>query len=342
MAYDDNGLWHPPQQGDYATGVTHGGGESGIAGQALPSGDPMQISPGKLYDPEAWGGYSGTVSYDANGQPIVDKGANGLSADTQRWQGMAAAAQQRKAYQPNLYMANYDRDQALQMRAGQQDAANIYRQTAMGQDSRAQVLGHQMLTNAAQQQIGVAQSTRGDALARANALQNVQNGQAVFMQQGNQALNALKQREMADAQRGYFAAGTQMRDMDQRGQGLSLEQAEMRARAEMAQRGLNDQASLGYEGMGLDARQASMQNFYNNMAISTGQQENQNAIEKRQTDREDRLYGAGASTAGTFLVGAADGGGPGSDDYKRRSGYSDERTKHNVRGLAQACAMRRR
>lgn len=335
---------------------TPGDGWSGGASMA-PGGsgvnyDPYAAKdPGKVRDPRAWGGYGATLEYDENGNLVANMGANGRQADVDRYRGMAEAAANRGAYQNNYAAANVLSDAGARARGYQGDAMGLYRDAAMGINSQSQRLGNQMMMQGAQAQQAAALSTRGGSLAQAAALRAQQGGEAAYMQQGRNQLDALLAQEMAAGRSGYMDAATQQRSGDYTSQGMNQQQAIAQMQNELQQRQRNQAAQMGYEGMAQAVNKAALEGGIQNSQIDAGIYTNQKAYDERQKDSDLRMFGAGAGAAGATLGAVSNLGGDtgGSWDYGQRAekpgdpysdaiSKSDERAKMNAHRIGMARA----
>lgn len=320
MYYDANGKLvdgpggpQPPKPA-YAQGVSGNTRDGSIKTYYNPQA-------GKVQNDSAWGGYSGYMYQTPDGRWVSDQSKSGRAEDVARYQGMGAAAAQRQAYQLDWTQADQDRAMAQQARGYQGDAADIYRRTAMGEDTRAQALGRTMLEQSRQQQLGAAVSTGGDSLSRAGALHTAQNNQGAFTLQGNQLLAAQKADAEAKAREGWFNEMTAQRQGDQTGQGLADQQSQLQMQSELGQRGLNQDQQLWGEGMAYDTNAQSQKGALESMGVDTTRMNTGLQSDARDFGRNSRYVAAGVSA-----IGAGFG--------------SDERLKRNVRGLAYACSRR--
>jgi hypothetical protein len=188
---------------------------------------------------------------DANA--IANNAAATGEARAQRMQGMGAAAAGRAAYQNNWNQANA-------ARFGQNDAAGLMQSAAYGkQPSQAELMGRNMIDQSINSSMAMGASARGGALAQAAAMRNAQNQAGMQQQQGTNQLAALRAQEMAQARGDYMASQNAIRGQD-------MQQVGMDAQNEMFQRGLNQQAEMGYEQMGMGAQQFGDQQYMDALA----------------------------------------------------------------------------
>jgi hypothetical protein len=274
-------------------------------------------SPGKVRDNSEFGGYRGVRRPDGT----IDYSQSGRGDEERYYQGLGNAYANRGAYQANFDPANQDRSRAQQARGMQGDAANIYRQAALGYQTPDQALGAQMLQTSQLQQQGAAVSGEGNGIARAAMLRNQQNAQGAYDLRGTQALQAQRADDMARAREGYMQALTQQRSDDLAGQQLAAQQAQYQGQSEQAQRQLNDQGQQWGEQQGFNVNAASQQGALERQGLNTTRYA-QDIAQQQQDANRDSKWGAAAVSAVSTGVGAGIG--------------SDERMKSNVRGLAHA------
>ncbi|AKU97000.1 hypothetical protein AKJ09_03664 [Labilithrix luteola] len=321
---------------------------SGRDNSAARIGGPQTAGRVSGIDP-SWGGYSSTVVYDANGNLVNDPSQSGRAADVGKYRNLAQAAANRQAYQNDYTAANGYAAQAQQARGIQGDAMGMARNAALGGPTASQQLARNMLSQGLAAQQSAALSARGGPLAQAAALRQQQMGQGGFIAQGNQQLAALQAQEMADARSQYAQYATQQRNGDMTGAELNQQQANAQMQNELAQRGLNQQAQTGYEGLAYDVNAASQQAALDNRKIDVGAYDVNSQFDQRDADRRQQVTGAALSAVGTGLSAAA--GAFGNSDQKKSGGDnwwdhldgSDRRMKTEVRsmGLAGAAMARR-
>jgi hypothetical protein len=298
----------------------------------------------------AWGGYTGTMVKGPDGSLHYDEGLSGRAADVSRFRGLGAAAAGRAAYQTDYSQANQDAALGASARQGQSNAMALSRDVAMGGNTASQNLARTMLQQGAQAQQAVALSARGGSLAQAAALRHQQNGQAAYMQQGNNQMRALQADEMAAGRSQYAAAAAAQRAQDATAQGLHQQQAIGQMGNELGQRDLNQQGQMGYEGMAQNVNKSAQDAALKSREIGVGIDAAASLRGQRQADRDLQTAGAVAGTAGTVVAGIGNSLGDdtsGQEPTGRRKRddenfYSDERTKVGVRSLASAAAARKR
>lgn len=312
-----------------------GTGSEGRVGQTI-GGD---------YGGASWGGYSGTNVMNPDGTISYDASLNGATADIERMQGLGAAAANQKAYQIDYAQANQDALMGAQARQGQQDAIGLARSVAMGGGTPARDLGRQMLQQGVNTQQAAALSTRGGSLAQAAAMRQQQQGQAAYMQAGENQMGALRADEMAAARQQMLGMSTQQRGQDAQAQGLNQGQAINQMNQEIAQRDLNQQGQLGYEQMGQSVDKSAQDAALKSHEMKAGIDAAAALRGQRQADRDLKDLGAGMSAAGAGFAAAAptkntDPNDPYAETWKKYNG-SDERMKQGARPLGLSGAYAR-
>lgn len=249
-------------------------------GVHIPAGHGYRAVPGTTSG--YWGGTAPGTHHDANGNVVHDP--SGREQDVNRYRGMGEAASQRQAYQ-------VDTSNSSQSRNAQATASALQYQAAMGNaPSQAELLGRNMIDQSLEAQMAAAASARGGALAQAAATRGAASRAAAQRQQGMNNLAALRAQEMATARQAFMQGATGIRGQD-------LSAAEMQMRSELAQRGLNQQAQMGYEGMGFNVNAAALQAGLNRKAIETGQAKFNQEMELQQ-QQSDRNFANGLLGAG--------------------------------------------
>lgn len=251
----------------------------------------------KVQDQTSWGGFAGRAQ-NPDGSP--GGLANGATQDVNRYRGMGNQAAQREAHQIDYGQANADRSQAQGARNEQSAALNMTRQAAMGNaPSRAELMGRQMIGNSLDAQMAAAASARGGALAQAGAMTAARQDAAQFQQRGMNDLAALRADEMARAREAYASQAGAMRGQDYQGAAQAAQMSQAQGQIEMGQRGLNQQAQMGYEQMGLDVNRAQQQGALERYRIDADVAERTNQRNyERQQKSDDRAWNAAASAMG--------------------------------------------
>lgn len=253
-----------------------------------------------------YGGDSGYRRNLATGQ--IELGLSSAQREVDRYRYLGGMAEGRQAYQADQTQANQDRYASYLARGEQAQALSMMAARARGQNSIANIMAQQQMQRAAAEQASMAASARGPAalaLAQQNAAANTAN------MQGNvagQASLAAAQERLA-AEQAYMAGASGMRGQDFAAQGLSQQQAATQMQSELAQRQLNQQASLGYESLGMDVNRAQLQAGLQNKAIDYGQAAAMNQLQEAKDARNQAFWGnviAGTSAgAGSAVTGLA-------------------------------------
>lgn len=346
--------WDPDQQAfvPESTGMSNaqapGYGGNGQAG-TMDGSAPTEGRVGG-YDPNvgstgAWGGYVGTMVRNPDGTVTMDGSQNGTTADINRFQGLGHMAAMTPAYQIDYGQANQDAAMGADARQGQQYAIDGARSAANGDPSVARNLGWDMLRQGAQTQQAAAASTRGGSLAEAAAMHQQQGGQAAYMQQGNNAMGALRADEMATGRQQYAQMAGAQRAGDATAQGLHQQQAIGQMGQELGQRQLNQTGQMGYEGMAQNVDKASQDAALKQHEMDSGIDAAASMRATNSANRDQQQNAALIASGGTIAAGVSkqfadpaqnDPNHPGS-----RYDGSDERMKRNVQPMSLAeCAAR--
>lgn len=252
--------------------------------------------------------------YQQNINVGAGRDAWGNSQIGQRDQGLGAAAAMRSAYQPDVDPYSIDQQHA---------STGILRSAAEGnQPSSAQLMGQQAIGQSLNAQLAGAASAKGGALGQAAAMRQAQGGAAAFQQQAIGGLAAGRAAEMAQARGEYANATNAMRGQD-------LQYAGLQSQNENTQRGLNQQAQMGYEGMSnqADYQQAqadlgvagmnsgNWQSWQNQQQIQQGENarlDKQLAMQRQQQQQQMIMAGVGGAAAmgGAVLTGGASAAAP--------------------------------
>ncbi len=203
-----------------------------------------------LDNPNSYGGNLGTTIHhkdDSSGTWWDEKRSTPDREDVNRFRGIGDAMQNRPDYQFDWSQADESRRNGLQSGAYQDDASNAWKQQALGQDRTSYNYGKSLLDRGAQNQQAAALSTAGGPLAQVGAASRAANASAAYMQKGTNDLNAQQADDQAAGRAGWAKSLGDTRKMDQTGQSLSDQQAEMAAQAAAQQRRLNDAGQYGME-----------------------------------------------------------------------------------------------
>lgn len=260
------------------------GSVGGFAGDAL--GGPDQAPPAPVY----------------GGSQAASDAAVG------RYQGMGADAAGRQGVQVGDQGQLQDYAQSQQSRGATSDALGMARQAALGQaPSVAAIQQQQGLNDSIQSQMAMAASARGGAMGQMAAQRNAANVGGQMQQQGVNAAAALRANEMANARGQYGSLATQQRAQDLSSRQGSAQQAQYQANLEDSQRGRNDAAQSGYEGMA--------------SGIVSGNQEAQAGNQTLQANVNQQRHEARAKTVGGIINGASAAAGAISSDERGKKGF---------------------
>ncbi|WP_146648214.1 hypothetical protein [Labilithrix luteola] len=251
------------------------------------------------YDNTSFGGYTGTVHDDGQGNVRVW----GQNQEQNRYRQLAEAAAQRQAYQVNFDAANQNLAQAQGSRGAQLEAAGMLGQAAAGNaPSRAAILGNAAAGQGLQAQLEQSAGARGGLAAAAAQAQTARQAQAAQLQAMSQ-FGGARSGELNDARNAYLQTGTAIRGQDYEAQGLAQKQAEAQAQSENYQRQLNQQAEMTNYQREFSVNQANLDAAIKNRAMD----EQKMAIDRRNDEeRTDRMLKTYAAVAQTAVMAASD------------------------------------
>lgn len=217
---------------------------------------------GLIGDELSYGGYRGTAKRELGGL-IADPGASGNRDAVRKYQGIAEAAANRGAYKADYRDANLMRGRALEARMGNaqglgQDGAmrGLAAAAAGSAPSATDSLRQGALDSGLQGALSASAGARG--MAGTFAARQAY-GQMAGQQVSNAASMAgMRADEMAAARDAYIGGGMQQRGQDLRTLGMSDQRAVTQLDSEIAQRQLNQQHALGYEGLAAGVNQATL------------------------------------------------------------------------------------
>jgi hypothetical protein len=309
---DGKGAWIPrPASGNMPTdqfgNPAYSGSEAPTqGGQVQNYGDPQV---GRVRGGDAAGG---TNVVGPDGKVHFDESLNGRQADVDRLRALGDDADKQKAYELNYANANADAALGQGDRARQQDAAGMARWTALGHDSVAQGMGHQLLKQGADMSRAGALSTRGGPLAGVAALHNQQNTESAYTQKGNLNLAAAKADEMEAARKQYGDMADATRAGDVAAQGANQKQAINQGKMENDQRDLNQTTQMGYEQMGQGVNEAAQR-------AALGAAEQAQGIDSAASARNSR----NAQDQTNAVMGVVDNAGSAYSDYSKQEAAKD-------------------
>ncbi len=280
------------------------GAPTGVS--ALTGNDPNRFQlggKGRDQDPNAAPGYDPGIAGTGSADQIADRFGN-----------MGAEAAGRAAPVTNYAMGNQSAAQALDARAGQGGALFMINNRAQGGGPSAAALGMaQGNDQAVQSQLagmaGAGAGGRG-AMGVSQALAMQRGVGAGSQAMGQNIANAGQARsaEINGAQGALFGGFQNMRGQDIQGAQMQDARTQHIGNLIMAQRGLNQNAQLNWEGMRGDARNAQLQaNIYARMQAQrarTGQNNidlmSQGNANKVSDQIVGGVTGGGASGAGAY------------------------------------------
>lgn len=260
------------------------------------------------------------------GTIAADQQANFDPAERDRYRSLGEAAANRQAVQVNFANAQGDRQMGLSDRAGQQNALALQQQAAMGNaPSRAAIMGNQAGGQSLDAALGASAGARPGGMAAAQmAAQRAQGG----MQLGaEQQFAGMRSQEMSQARGAYAGGAMGVRAGDYTSMGLSQQQAEAQAQAEIAQRHLNQAGQMGYEQMGINREQQQSDEQLRRMQIEAQKRGTDAAMAQGAMDRDRNDALAVTGGMGSVI-------GLGASRSNPDRGTSDERAKQNTHMLS--------
>ena len=259
--------------------------------------------------PNLWGGNSGTFVNQPNGDGTFQKQqiSNPVTSDVNRYRDMGAQSAGRAAYQLNYGDADADHAQANAAGALQGDANDQLRAQANGTDRISSDFQQGLLQKGSDNQTAGAVSSAGGALAQMAALSRANAGRAGYMQRGNANIAAQQANDMATGRTALAAGEAAQRKGDETGQYLNDAQSNTQAQSEEAQRQLNQNDQMHYEGMGVDTEAQGVQAAQH--AAADAKQREQADYNKNQADTNRAI---GYVNTGVAAIGNAVAPGAGS------------------------------
>lgn len=215
--------------------------------------------------------YTGNSTYatDAGYQNRMSYGGalGGATDAANRAQAMGAASNNRAAptadyggYNSGLDAYGSAMGQSQEARGQQQSALALQQQAAMGNaPSAATIAGQAGMQTALANQVAAAGSARGGAMQQAAAMNNASRVNAGNQAQMTAGIQAGRAGEMAQARGGFQQATNDIRNQDQSGAGLGLQQANaglaytgQQLQNQQSQNALNQQNQQFFEGQAND------------------------------------------------------------------------------------------
>ncbi len=190
------------------------------------------------------------------GDVIGDVSGTGSAAEeTARYRTLAGAAASRQTPDTNYAPGNVYAQQGLQSRAGQAGALAMMRQQATGAAPSAANLSMMRNNDASTgSALAAMAGARPGAVAGQQAAGNASVQQSHNIGQSNNARAA----EISGAQEGLLGGFNNMRQGDISGMQAQDARSQHMANLVMQQRGMNMNQQLGFESMGMDARNAQL------------------------------------------------------------------------------------
>lgn len=253
----------------------------------------------------SYGGYDATAVRNDKNEVVLDYGKSGRNDAMGRVRGMGAAAAEREAYQGNYLAADGDAARADEARGLQDQSLDRLRGAAAGgAPSVTTGAGNAMIDQSVQGQMGAQAGARG-GLAQAAAAHASYQQAGGMLAQGAGQMAGMRAGELANARGAYSTGAGAMRQGDYASQGLFQQRATTQAEAEMAQRQLNQQDQMNYEGLGqriqFGERNAAMAQEETDAGIYA----NSLKIENQEKNRTQAMVGTLAGAGGAGLAGVA-------------------------------------
>jgi hypothetical protein len=324
---------YDPSAGD--TPVNAAGGAA-VSNQGTDFGHPPQIGPNTTVgrvtnDPingastgQAWGGYAGTIVKNPDGSLRYDNTLSGQGADVNRLRGLGDAAANTQGPTINYGNANASALNANLDRTRQDDAISRARDQANGGFTPARQTAWDTLHQGERAQVAGAMSTRGGPLAQAAAMRTQQSGAAAYNQKGTNQIAALRADEMEQGRNTLANLTNEQRSGDIAAQYNNANQAINQGQMASAQRDLNQNTQLGYEGMSSNVNIAAANQQMAQREQAQKQQVQQRSFDQQHADEDLAV----ANDEAQFLkkeMSTGAGGGMGG-----MGGLSDRRAKNIV------------
>ncbi len=288
----------------------------------------------RTFEAGRWGNQGNDVDGLGNDvtQTIGGDGTSGADIDADRYRNMGQNP-------VNMSAPRIDQSRTNQSREIGMGSLGMLRNRAEGGITPAQQLAQQQVTGAVNAIQSGAASIKGGAMARAAAGRNAQFAGAQTQAMGNQDVQALRAREMAEGASQLFGASTAQRAAD-------LNLASEQSRMEAAHRAAADQREGFYEGLNIDTKKAELDHMLGRTAADQAALNAQNATNNAADATSRQQADRAASGITGAIKGAAEGyanttnDGSGGAKVPPRAGiihenpYSDPRAKTNIRDLS--------
>lgn len=337
--------WVNTAHGPDAGGFAKGWGVDDHSGVVTKEAEKWQTdaTAGKVRDPLAYGGYRATVGQEADGSYSYNSNASGQQDAVNRYRGMGEAAANREAYHANYASANQSEKLAQRSRGMETGALSLQRGAALGQaPSETTGVGNMMSSQSLQSALAASAGARAmgghGAPSMAAAAAQAQQEMSAQGAHNAAALAGMRGHELGEARGAYAQGAAGIRGQDLSGLQMREQRAILQADSEMSQRQMNQQAQMGYEGLGYDVNRNALNASMTNEEINSGITDHALAMREQERQRADarmgamfQAGGAGIAQAADYFArnsGESDGGGGGSSggggDITRKDPYGDE------------------
>lgn len=265
-------------------------------------------APTEGVDARAWTNVANPYAFEYGGE-------KGMAAQEQsRYANMGKAAQERTGPTMDLGRWNQDMFAEDRSRDAQMRALDMQEAMATGRgtvpslaQAQLQAGNNQNIQNA----LTLAAQARGGGASLASAQQGAQNQAMLAGSQLNFQQGIVRAQEQQAAMQAFSQQATQMRAADLQRAGMSAQMAYQTAALEAQQRGLNQQAQLGYEAMrqGVFNSQLAAQQAGEAQNAQTGLSQAQASWAKDQANNAfyRQLIGGAITAAGTAAGGMMGG-----------------------------------
>ncbi len=246
--------------------------------------------PGDKDPRDLWSGTGGAVLSDV-------PGTSGADEDVARYRNLADAAGSRQGPDTDYSAGNAQFNNGFASRQGQVGALGLMRQQATGAAPSASSLSmFQGNDQVAQGQLALMAGARpGSAVAGQQAA-----GQGSMQMAGNIGhFGAARAGEISGAQSGLFGGYQDVRSGDLGAMRMSDARSQHLANTIMAQRGLNQQQRMGFEGLGFGVQNAQMDAHAAAQAAAQRRRTQQGNLDQQSRENADKVvdWGIGSLSA---------------------------------------------
>lgn len=257
------------------------------AANGVPQGPPGTVTRREV-DTTQFGGGAHDVLYDEAHPGGVGVGPSSGEKEVNRYRSLGEEAAKREAYKVDFSLAQADRANSLKARGQQLDAADMQRNAAMGNaPSRAAIMGNQVAGQSLDATLGASAGAKG--LGAAAMQTQAMRGQGAMQLGAQGQAMGMRSQEMNAARMSYMGGLNGIRGGDYTSMATAQEQAEAQAKAEMAQRQLNQVGQMGYEQMGVNVKQAELDASIRNAVAANSKNANETAVSDAKKARNERL-----------------------------------------------------